>query len=95
MMLTGGFGYDALPVLGIFTMLAAAAVALCSYVAEQRSGLTPPERAAAADTLRDEGAQRVVTGLARRQSPSRTVREGLSSFRGEVLRPRGCWASCR
>ncbi|MDQ6436443.1 MFS transporter [Mesorhizobium sp. LHD-90] len=48
MMLTGGFGYRTLPVLGIFTMLVAAFIALCSHLAEQRSGLTPPARAVTA-----------------------------------------------
>ncbi|MEQ1950070.1 MFS transporter [Mesorhizobium sp. CN2-181] len=47
MMLTGGFGYRALPVLGIFTMLVGAFVALCSYLAEQRKGMKPPIVAAA------------------------------------------------
>jgi DHA1 family inner membrane transport protein len=48
MLLTGGFGYRALPVLGIFTMLVGALVALCSHLAEQRNGETPPARAVAA-----------------------------------------------
>lgn len=47
MMLTGGFGYRDLPVLGVATMLVGAVVALGSYLAEQRSGLRPPLRATA------------------------------------------------
>jgi DHA1 family inner membrane transport protein len=45
-MLNGGFGYRDLPVLGVLTMLAAAGVALSSYIAEQRSGMKPPVAAA-------------------------------------------------
>jgi DHA1 family inner membrane transport protein len=46
-MLNGGFGYRDLPVLGVVTMLIAAAVALSSHIAEQRSGMKPPVAAAA------------------------------------------------
>ena len=48
MMLNGGFGYRSLPVLGIAAMIVAAAVALASYIAEQRSGAMPPQAAPAA-----------------------------------------------
>jgi DHA1 family inner membrane transport protein len=45
-LLSAGFGYRSLPVLGIFTMLAAAAVAGGSLALERRSGVTPPAPAA-------------------------------------------------
>ncbi|MBO6718338.1 MAG: MFS transporter [Rhizobiaceae bacterium] len=42
-----GFGYRSLPVLGIFAMVVATAVALGSYIWERRSGVRPPVPAAA------------------------------------------------
>lgn len=44
--LTAGYGYRALPLLGVAAMIAAAAVALASWLSEKRSGSTPPLRAA-------------------------------------------------
>jgi DHA1 family inner membrane transport protein len=42
MLLNGGYGYRSLPVLGVAAMIVAAAVALSSLIAEQRTGLRPP-----------------------------------------------------
>jgi DHA1 family inner membrane transport protein len=42
LLLTGGYGYRSLPVLGIAAMIVAVGVALSSSFAERRSGLTPP-----------------------------------------------------
>jgi DHA1 family inner membrane transport protein len=47
MLLSSGFGYRSLPVLGIFAMIVATFVALTSYAAERRSGVTPPQAAPA------------------------------------------------
>ena len=47
MLLAGGFGYRSLPLLGVFAMMVAAAVALVSYTRELRSGVRPPLPAAA------------------------------------------------
>ena len=47
MMLNAGFGYRSLPLLGIVSMIVATAVASLSYLAERRSGVTPPVPAAA------------------------------------------------
>ncbi|CAG1010631.1 MAG: MFS transporter [Rhizobiaceae bacterium] len=41
-LLSAGFGYRSLPVLGIFAMLVAAGVAAASHAAERRSGAKPP-----------------------------------------------------
>jgi Arabinose efflux permease len=41
-LLTAGFGYRDLPVLGVLAMAFAALVAICSYVAERRRGVAPP-----------------------------------------------------
>ena len=49
MMLNAGFGYRSLPLLGIVSMIVATAVASLSYLAERRSGVTPPVPAAAAE----------------------------------------------
>lgn len=46
-MLDAGYGYRSLPVLGIFSMLVAAAVAALSWAAEKRAGLVPPQPAVA------------------------------------------------
>jgi DHA1 family inner membrane transport protein len=43
-MLNGGYGYRDLPVLGVGAMIVAAAVAVLSYLSEQRSGIKPPRR---------------------------------------------------
>jgi DHA1 family inner membrane transport protein len=43
-MLNGGYGYRDLPVLGVGAMIVAAAVAVLSYLCEQRSGIKPPRR---------------------------------------------------
>jgi DHA1 family inner membrane transport protein len=48
MLLNAGFGYRSLPVLGIASMMIAAAVALASHIAERRSGAMPPQAATAA-----------------------------------------------
>jgi DHA1 family inner membrane transport protein len=48
MLLNAGFGYRSLPVLGIASMMIAAAVALASHIAERRSGTMPPQAAPAA-----------------------------------------------
>jgi MFS transporter, DHA1 family, inner membrane transport protein len=45
-MLNAGYGYRSLPLLGIAAMIVATAVALWSYMSEQRSGATPPVPAA-------------------------------------------------
>ena len=37
-----GYGYRSLPLLGIASMIVATAVAWLSYIAERRSGVTPP-----------------------------------------------------
>ncbi len=42
LLLTAGFGYRSLPVLGIFAMMVATAVALGSHIWERRSGARPP-----------------------------------------------------
>lgn len=47
--LSAGYGYRILPVLGIVAMVIAFAVAIISYVAERRSGLRPPLPASAAE----------------------------------------------
>jgi MFS transporter, DHA1 family, inner membrane transport protein len=47
MMLNAGFGYRSLPLLGIVSMIVATAVASLSYLAERRSGVTPPMPVAA------------------------------------------------
>lgn len=47
LLLTAGFGYRSLPVLGIFAMLAAVLVASGSYLCERRSGARPPVAATA------------------------------------------------
>lgn len=47
LLLSGGFGYRSLPVLGIFAMAVATAVALGSHIWERRSGARPPVPAAA------------------------------------------------
>ena len=41
-MLNGGYGYRSLPLLGIAAMIVATAVALLSYLSEQRAGVAPP-----------------------------------------------------
>jgi DHA1 family inner membrane transport protein len=48
LLLTAGFGYRSLPVLGIFAMVVATAVALGSHIWERRSGVRPPVPAVAA-----------------------------------------------
>jgi len=48
MLLNAGFGYRSLPVLGIASMIVAAAVALASHIAERRSGAIPPQAVPAA-----------------------------------------------
>jgi DHA1 family inner membrane transport protein len=47
MLLSAGYGYRSLPVLGIGAMAIAFAVAALSHAAEKRSGTTPPQPAAA------------------------------------------------
>ncbi|MCB1452338.1 MAG: MFS transporter, partial [Rhizobiaceae bacterium] len=42
LLLTAGFGYRSLPVLGIFAMIIAVVVAAGSYQWERRSGARPP-----------------------------------------------------
>lgn len=49
MVLSAGYGYRVLPVLGIVAMIVAFAVAVISYAAERRSGMRPPLPASAAD----------------------------------------------
>jgi len=46
-MLNAGYGYRSLPVVGAMAMLVAVAVALASYISEERSKATPPLPAAA------------------------------------------------
>lgn len=46
-MLNSGYGYRSLPVVGALAMLVAVAVALASYISEERSKATPPVPAAA------------------------------------------------
>ena len=46
-MLNSGYGYRSLPVVGAMAMLVAVAVALASYISEERSKATPPLPAAA------------------------------------------------
>jgi DHA1 family inner membrane transport protein len=46
-LLNAGFGYRSLPVLGIASMMVAAAVALASHISERRSGAMPPQAALA------------------------------------------------
>ena len=46
-MLNSGYGYRSLPVVGAMAMLVAVAVALASYISEERSKATPPVPAAA------------------------------------------------
>lgn len=48
-MLSAGYGYRALPVLGAAAMVVGVAVALISYTAERRSGIRPPLPAGAAE----------------------------------------------
>ena len=48
-MLSAGYGYRALPVLGSADMVVGVAVALISYTAERRSGIRPPLPAGAAE----------------------------------------------
>ena len=47
MLLSGGFGYRSLPLLGVLAMAVATAVAFASYTWERRSGALPPLPAAA------------------------------------------------
>ena len=47
MLLSGGFGYRSLPLLGVLAMAMATAVAFASYTWERRSGALPPLPAAA------------------------------------------------
>jgi MFS transporter, DHA1 family, inner membrane transport protein len=48
LMLNAGYSYRSLPLLGVVAMIVATVVALSSYIAEQRSGVAPPQPAGAA-----------------------------------------------
>jgi DHA1 family inner membrane transport protein len=48
MMLNAGIPYRSLPLIGVAAMIVAVVVALLSYAAERRSGIAPPQPAAAA-----------------------------------------------
>jgi DHA1 family inner membrane transport protein len=48
MLLSNGYGYRSLPVLGVGAMIVAVAVATASYACERRTGARPPQPAAAA-----------------------------------------------
>jgi DHA1 family inner membrane transport protein len=47
MMLNAGYSYRSLPLLGVAAMVVATVVALSSWIAEQRSGVVPPQPAGA------------------------------------------------
>jgi DHA1 family inner membrane transport protein len=48
MVLNAGYSYRSLPLLGVAAMIVATVVALSSWIAEQRSGVAPPQPAGAA-----------------------------------------------